>query len=239
LLRQKKLADIKSDFINNMTHEFKTPIATISLAVDSLQNPKVNADPEKSSYFMQIIREENRRMNSQVERVLQMAQIDKGELKLKLQDVDLHRLIQHAIAQIRIQVDNRQGQIHTHLEATDPHLTGDPVHLSNLVFNLLDNANKYSLENPSITISTKSDDYGIFLSVSDKGIGMSKETQKRIFEPFYRVPTGNVHDIKGFGLGLSYVNAILTGHQGHIRVNSEPGKGSTFECFLPHQRKTA
>jgi two-component system phosphate regulon sensor histidine kinase PhoR len=184
---------------------------------------------------MNIIREENRRMNSQVERVLQMAQIDQGELRLKQEPVDLHQLIDNAVRQIRIQVDNRQGQIKTRLEAEDAHLIGDPVHLSNLVFNLLDNANKYSLNAPEITLTTRSDRYGIFLGVSDKGIGMNKETQKRIFEPFYRVPTGNVHDIKGFGLGLSYVRAIIDGHHGHISVESEPGKGSTFECFLPHQ----
>ncbi|MFM8433213.1 MAG: sensor histidine kinase [Bacteroidota bacterium] len=235
LLKQKKLSDIKSDFINNMTHEFKTPIATISLAVDSLRSPKVASDPEKADYFMRIIREENKRMNSQVERVLQMAQIDQGELKLKQEKVDMHDLIENAIRQISIQVENRHGVISSSLEAEDPTLTGDPVHLSNLIFNLLDNANKYSIEKPDINVITRSDRYGIFLAVKDKGIGMNKETQKKIFEPFYRVPTGNVHDIKGFGLGLSYVKAIIDGHQGHIRVESEPGAGSTFECFLPHQ----
>ena len=236
MLRQKKISDIKSDFINNMTHEFKTPLATISLAVDSLNNPKVTGDLEKTAYFTKIIKEENKRMNNQVERVLQMAQIDKGELKMKWEQVDLHELIRHAIEQIKLQVENRNGKITADLQASDSFLTGDPVHLSNLIFNLLDNANKYSENAPEITISTHSGNEGILMKVTDKGVGMTKEAQKKIFDKFYRVPTGNIHTIKGFGLGLSYVQAIINEHHGDIQVDSDIGKGSTFECFMPHQQ---
>jgi len=234
ILRQKKLSDIKSDFINNMTHEFKTPIATISLAVDSLRNPKAASDPEKFNYFTHIIREENKRMNSQVERVLQMAQIDKGELQLRKEELNIHALILHAIEQIKLQVESRNGTVLAVLQSNNPMVAGDHVHLSNVIINLLDNANKYSIDAPEIKVETIQHAEGVLIRVIDKGIGMTKETQKRIFEKFYRVPTGNRHDIKGFGLGLSYVQFIVKEHQGSIRVDSEPGKGSTFEIIIPY-----
>jgi two-component system, OmpR family, phosphate regulon sensor histidine kinase PhoR len=233
IIRQKKLSDIKSDFINNMTHEFKTPIATISLAVDSMKDSRVSSDKEKLNYFAKIIREENRRMNVQVEHVLQMAQIDKGELKLQFTEVNLHDIIVHAVEQIKIQVESREGSIECMLDSTKPVIKGDALHLSNVVFNLLDNANKYSPEKPVIKISTNDSYQGIIIRVKDNGRGMSHEAQKKIFEKFYRVPTGNVHDVKGFGLGLSYVKAIIEQHGGWIHVRSELSKGSTFEIFLP------
>jgi two-component system, OmpR family, phosphate regulon sensor histidine kinase PhoR len=233
IIRQKKLSDIKSDFINNMTHEFKTPIATISLAVDSMKDSRVISDKEKLSYFTKIIGEENRRMNSQVEHVLQMAQIDKGELKLQITELNIHDIIAHAAEQIKLQVESKQGTIITLFESTKPVIKGDPLHLSNVIFNLLDNANKYSPENPTIKIFTSDSYLGIIIKVEDNGRGMSNEAQKKIFEKFYRVPTGNVHDVKGFGLGLSYVKAIIDQHGGWINVRSELGKGSTFEIFLP------
>ena len=233
ILRQKKLSDIKSDFINNMTHEFKTPIATISLAIDSIKDPRVSQNKEKLDYFSRIIREENKRMNSQVEHVLRMAQLEKGELQLRTEKVNLHELIQHAVELIGIQVESKQGIMTSELNATKPVITGDPVHLSNVIFNLLDNANKYSPLDPVILIGTQDTKDGIVITVKDNGIGMSKETQKKIFEKFYRVPTGNLHDIKGFGLGLSYVKAIVELHQGTIEVESELGKGSKFSIVLP------
>jgi two-component system, OmpR family, phosphate regulon sensor histidine kinase PhoR len=236
IIRQKKISDIKSDFINNMTHEFKTPIATISLAADSLKNPKVTGDAEKMDYFTRIIREENKRMNAQVEHVLQMAQIEKGELRLRMEDVNLHEIIQQAVDLIRIQVESREGSLSAGLNSTLPVLKADPLHLSNVIFNLLDNANKYSPGKPSILISTEDLRDGVLIKVKDAGMGMSRETMKKIFEKFYRVPTGNIHDIKGFGLGLSYVKAIVEQHRGWIDVKSEPGKGSTFELFIPHQQ---
>jgi len=172
-------------------------------------------------------------MNSQVENVLRMAQIEKGELQLRTEEINLHEIIQHAVELISIQVESKQGKIHTALNATNPVMNGDPMHLSNVIFNLLDNANKYSPLEPKIEVSTKNVPGGIVMSVKDSGMGMSKETQKKIFEKFYRVPTGNLHDIKGFGLGLSYVKAIVELHKGTIEVESEIGKGSRFDIFLP------
>jgi len=233
ILRQKKLSDIKSDFINNMTHEFKTPIATISLAVDSIKNPRVLQDKEKLDYFTRIIREENKRMNSQVENVLRMAQLEKGELQLETEEVNIHEVIQTAVELISLQVESKGGTITCELNAMNPLLIGDKIHLSNVIFNLLDNANKYSPLVPEIVVSTENKNGGIVISVQDKGMGMSNETQKKIFEKFYRVPTGNLHDIKGFGLGLSYVKAIAELHKGNIIVESEPGRGSRFDVFLP------
>lgn len=233
ILRQKKLSDIKSDFINNMTHEFKTPIATISLAVDTINDPRVSQDKEKLGYFTRIIREENKRMNSQVENVLRMAQLEKGELHLRTEEVRLHDIIEQAVELISIQVDSKGGKITSNLKADRSAIAGDPMHLSNVIFNLLDNANKYSPLEPEIVISTENTTDGIIISVKDNGMGMNKETQKKIFEKFYRVPTGNLHDIKGFGLGLSYVKAIVELHKGKIDVESELGKGSQFDIFLP------
>ncbi len=233
IYRQKKLSDIKSDFINNMTHEFKTPIATISLAVDSLKDQRVRNDDEKFNYFTRIIREENKRMNGQVENVLRMAQIEKGELQLNSEESNLHTIIQKAVELIAIQIENKGGTLTVDLKAAFPVLSGDPIHLSNVIFNLLDNANKYSPENPEISIETNNFSEGICVRVKDKGIGMTKEMQKKIFDKFYRVPTGNLHDIKGFGLGLSYVKAIVEQHKGWIHVESEAGQGSTFEFYIP------
>ena len=235
IFRQKKLSDIKTDFINNMTHEFKTPIATISLAADSINNPKVYEDTEKVQYYAGIIKEENKRMNLQVEQVLKMALLDKGEFKLNIQDVDVHELISSAVEKINLQVEQRNGYISEELEASNHTIKADPVHISNIIFNLLDNANKYSPEHPEITIKTRNTEKGIIISVSDKGIGMTKETQKKIFEKFYRVPTGNLHDVKGFGLGLSYVKVLVNAHEGNITLKSEQGMGSSFEIFLPYE----
>lgn len=233
IIRQKKLSDIKSDFINNMTHEFKTPIATISLAVDSIRDQRVASNPEKLEYFSRIIKEENKRMNAQVENVLQMAQIDKGEFKIHPEELNLHQIIQKAVELIALQVENRQGKIRLDLHATLPVIYGDSIHLSNVIFNLVDNANKYSPGTPQIFIATENIEQGIIVTVRDQGMGMNKEVQKRIFDKFYRVSTGNIHDIKGFGLGLSYVKAVIEQHQGWIKVDSEPGQGSTFTFFLP------
>ncbi len=237
ILRQKKVSEMKTDFINNMTHEFKTPIATISLAADSIASPKVIHDESKINRFIGIIREENKRMLLQVEKVLQMAQIDKKDVQLKLTQVDMHEVIQQAVEHLSLQVQKREGHIAVRLEATQPRIEGDLTHLSNAIYNLLDNANKYSDRAPEITISTANRGDGIEITVEDRGIGMTKEDQKHIFDRFYRVHTGNVHDVKGFGLGLSYVKAITTTHQGSIEVKSEPGKGSKFTLYLPAHHK--
>ncbi len=237
ILRQKKVSEMKTDFINNMTHEFKTPIATISLAADSIISPRILSDPDKVSRFTGIIKQENKRMNSQVEKVLQMARIDRQEFDLKLTEVDLHEIICSAIENIRLQVEPRDGTVATDFEADQPIIEGDATHISNVVNNLLDNANKYSPGSPEITVQTQNIKGGVQLSVTDKGIGMSKESRKHIFDKFYRVHTGNLHDVKGFGLGLSYVKAIMTAHNGSVDVKSELGKGSSFILFFPYRIK--
>ncbi|MEJ8757059.1 ATP-binding protein [Pontibacter sp. H259] len=233
IYKQKKLSEMKNDFINNMTHEFKTPIATISLATDAIANPKVYESPDKIQYYTNIIRQENKRMNAQVENVLQIALLEKNEFKMKLEPVDVHLLIIKAIESIRLQVEQRMGQINVQLDALTHELKSDEVHLYNVICNLLDNANKYSPAAPEINLTTQNVEGGILIAVDDKGMGMSKDTQQRVFEKFYRVPTGNLHNVKGFGLGLSYVKAIVQAHHGTIRLWSEPGKGSRFEIFLP------
>lgn len=237
ILRQKKVSEMKTDFINNMTHEFKTPIATISLAADSIASPKVIHDEGRINRFIGIIKQENKRMLKQVEKVLQMALIDKSEFELKITDVDIHDIIHQAVDHLSLQVQQREGHISMQLDAAQPVIEGDHTHLSSLIHNLLDNANKYSVNAPDIMIHTLNLNGGIQINVSDKGIGMSKEDQKHIFDKFFRVHTGNLHDVKGFGLGLSYVKAITTAHQGKIEVKSEPGKGSRFSIYLPSRQK--
>lgn len=233
IIRQKKISEMKSDFINNMTHEFKTPIATISIAADSIANDKVIGDKEKILFFTGMIKKENLRMNEQVERILQIARLDRKEFEFNFRAVDVHELIEEAINGILIQVEKKGGNIETKLEATNPVVTTDPTHFTNLVYNLLDNANKYSPDTPLIKVSTINCPKGIYLSVEDNGIGMTKTVQSRIFDKFYRLTSGNIHNIKGFGLGLSYVKAILDANSGSIKVNSEPGKGSRFVVFIP------
>lgn len=233
IIRQKKISEMKSDFINNMTHEFKTPIATISLAADTIVNSRVINDESSIRHFVGMIKKENSRMNKKVETILQIASLDKKEIEFKFETVSLHTIIEHAVETIEIQVHQRGGKIFLKLNATLPLIFGDAEHLTNLVNNLLDNALKYSPEEPEITIETKNADNGIILSVEDQGIGMTKAVQSKIFERFYRQSSGNVHDVKGFGLGLNYSKAIIEAHKGTITVFSEPGKGSRFEIFLP------
>jgi two-component system phosphate regulon sensor histidine kinase PhoR len=233
IIRQKKISEMKSDFINNMTHEFKTPIATISLAADTITNSKVINDETSIRHFIGMIKKENSRMNKKVETILQIASLDKKEIEFRYENVSIHTIIEHAVETIEIQVHQRNGIINLDLNAEDPFIFGDSEHLTNLVNNLLDNAIKYSPELPEITIITKNCEKGIILSVEDKGIGMTKAVQSKIFERFYRQSSGNVHDVKGFGLGLNYARSIIEAHKGSISVFSEPGKGSRFEIFLP------
>jgi two-component system, OmpR family, phosphate regulon sensor histidine kinase PhoR len=233
IIRQKKISEMKSDFLNNMTHEFKTPIATISLAADTITNPKVINDEAGIRHFIGMIKKENSRMNKKVETILQIASLDKKEIAFKFENISLHSVIERAADTIEIQVHQKNGKINLKLNAEEPVILGDKEHLINLVNNLLDNALKYSPENPEITVETKNNEKGIVLSVEDKGIGMSKNVQSKIFERFYRQSSGNVHDVKGFGLGLNYVRAIIDAHKGNVTVTSEPGKGSRFDIFLP------
>lgn len=233
IFRQKKLSEMKTDFINNMTHEFKTPIATISLAADSITNSTIISNPDKVKRFADIIKQENKRMNGQVEKVLQMALIERDTLRLNFSSIDLHEVINQAIGNISLQVEKKDGTVSSNFKAERPIIEGDSNHISNIINNLLDNANKYSPEKPEITVSTRNVSNGVEITVADKGIGMSKEAKKKIFEKFYRVHTGNLHDVKGFGLGLAYVKTMVTAHKGSVDVKTDPGKGSSFIIFLP------
>lgn len=232
-LKQKKLSVIKNDFISNMTHEFKTPISTISLASEMLDDVSISQTPEKQHRYIKMIRDENKRLSVLVESILQTSILDKGEFILKLSEIDVHEIINTAINNTQLLIAQRNGKVQTFLKAQKFKLQADKVHLTNIIFNLIDNAIKYSKENPEIVISTYNTAEGIMIEVKDNGIGISKENQRKIFDKFYRVPTGNVHNVKGFGLGLSYVLAVVLKHHGTISVNSEIGKGSTFKVHLP------
>jgi two-component system phosphate regulon sensor histidine kinase PhoR len=234
LLRQKKLSEIKSDFINNMTHEFKTPLATISLAVDALKNEKVVASPEKSAYFIDIIKEENKRMNKQVETILQAALLDRKEIQLNLKMLSVHQIINNAVKNISLPLQEKNGKINLQLDAASDMIMADELHITNIIGNLLDNAVKYAKpEGVSIQISTKNTNQKLIISIKDNGIGMSKETLSRIFEKFYRAHTGNIHNVKGFGLGLSYVKSVVEAHKGIIKPESSLGVGSNFIISIP------
>lgn len=233
MLGQKKLSEIKGDFINNMTHELKTPLATISLAIDAIGNEKVMDNKDKIRYFSGIIKEENKRMNKQVESILQSALLEKDELSLNLQPIDVHQLISSTVENLQLQLDGKNGKVQLQLNAHQPIIKADEVHFSNLIFNLLDNAIKYSKDNLEVRISTTNTRKNLVISIADNGIGMSRDTVNRIFEKFYRAHTGNVHNVKGFGLGLSYVKAIVDAHKGKIRVESILGKGSRFTLEFP------
>lgn len=226
--KQKKISDIKSDFINNMTHEFKTPIATISLASDAMRSPKVMGKEDKTKYYLDIIRQENKRMNNQVERVLQMALIENQDFQLDLQKTDLHTIIENTIHVVKLSAKEKNGRIQASLMATCSEVFVDEIHFANILNNLMDNALKYCEKEPEILVETFSKDNKIFIRISDNGVGMNREVQKHIFDKFYRKPSGNIHNVKGFGLGLSYVKAIMDAHGGEINVSSEPGNGSIF-----------
>jgi len=236
ILRQKKVSEMKTDFINNMTHEFKTPIATISLATDSITSKKVISDPDRINRFATIIKQENKRMLSQVEKVLQMALVDKSNFELKITELDLHDIIHQAVEHTRLKVEKKGGTIILELEAEKHEIEGDATHIGNMIYNLLDNANKYTPETPEIVVSTKNEGNFVTVGIKDNGIGLSSEAKKYIFDKFYRVHTGNLHDVKGFGLGLSYVKSLITAHQGRIEVKSELNKGSTFTLYLPYEQ---
>ncbi len=235
MLRQKKLSEIKNDFINNMTHEFKTPLATISLAVDALRNEKVVSDKEKMRYFSTIIKEENKRMNRQVETILKAALMDKQEVQLLLRPLHAHQVIKDVVENFTLQLEEKNGKAEVLLNAENDFIDADEVHFSNLIINLIDNAIKYSKEDqpPIIRITTQSTPKSIVIVIEDNGIGMNKETVKRVFEKFYRAHTGNLHNVKGFGLGLSYVKTMVEAHGGEIKVDSVLGKGSTFTMEFP------
>ena len=234
LMTQRKLVEIKRDFINNMTHELKTPLATISLAVDALKSTKVNTDPKSVDYFSNIIKEENVRMNKHVETILQAAQLDKKENELNKQEVELHDLILGVVDSFKLQLEGKPSNVQTILEASPSIIKADEEHILHVLSNLIDNAIKYSKSEIDITIQTKTLNNKTCIRIIDKGIGMDANTKKHIFEKFYRAHSGNVHDVKGYGLGMSYVKWVIDSHKGQITVNSEIGVGTAIEIILPN-----
>ncbi|WP_252723231.1 sensor histidine kinase [Pseudotamlana agarivorans] len=233
LVKQRKISEIKTDFINNMTHEFKTPIATINLALDAIRNPKVIDDQEKVVRYLSMIKEENKRMHAQVENVLRISKLEKNELNINKDRVDLHELVEDAITHVELIVEDRQGYIKTFLNAEKTSVLANETHFTNVIVNMLDNAIKYSPEAPKIEVYTENVGTNVLLKVKDHGSGMSKAAAKKVFEKFYREHTGNIHNVKGHGLGLAYVKRIVEDHQGHVSVESEKDKGSTFTIKLP------
>lgn len=233
LIKQRRISEIKTDFINNMTHEFKTPIATINLALDSAENPKIFGDIGKLKNYLKMIRDENHRMHAQVENVLRISKLERNELNLKKDRLSLHDLIENAITHVSLIVENRNGYIQTHFAALKCSILVNESHFVNVIINILDNAIKYSKEEPKIDIFTEDVNNFVVMKIRDQGNGMNKTVQKKIFDKFFREHTGDVHDVKGHGLGLSYVKKIVEEHQGEITVESEKGKGSTFIIKLP------
>ncbi len=232
ILKQRKLSEIRTDFINNMTHELKTPISTISLSTEVLTNPNITKDPERLKNYANIIKEETERLRLQVDKVLQMATLDKNRLNLEMEDVNLHDVIKKTVAGFELILDSNDGKIDVSLKARNPTIKGDRMHLTNVFFNLIDNAIKYSKNKPEILVSTVDYKNGLHIRVKDNGIGMTREQQKHVFENFYRVPTNDRHDVKGFGIGLNYVMKMVKKHHGKIQLKSELGSGSTFRIYF-------
>ena len=233
LIRQKKISEIKTDFINNMTHEFKTPIATINLALDSIKNPKIIHNNDKVLRYVQMIRDENKRMHSQVENVLRISRLEKNEIEISKETVDLHDIIEDAISRIGLLIADNQGRLDLHFEAITAEIPGNQFHLTNVIVNILENALKYSEGAPKIDVYTESTNKFFVFKIKDEGIGMSKAVQKLVFNKFYREQKGNIHDVKGHGLGLAYVKEIVEKHHGTVFVESEKGVGSLFTVKLP------
>lgn len=239
IFKQKKLSELKTDFINNMTHELKTPVATISLATEMLNKEKVRDDKDKVMNYNKIISLENKRLGTHIERVLQIAQLDKDELKLSKETVDVNEIINDLLIKFQLRLDDVDAEINTDLKALKTKFRADKTHIINMFSNLIDNAIKYSSDERKLNINIVTENIKdtIVFKITDNGIGMNKSDQKKIFTKFYRVPTGNIHNVKGFGLGLSYVKTIIEAHKGTIEVNSEPNKYTTFIVSLPTTNK--
>jgi two-component system phosphate regulon sensor histidine kinase PhoR len=232
LKRQKQISEIKTDFINNMTHEFKTPIATINLALDAIKNPQIIGDEEKVKSYVNMIRQENKRMHAQVETVLRISKLDKNQLRIEKEVVDIHEILEDAISHVQLLIEDRDGTLKLAMEAIQTEVLGNAFHLTNIFINILDNAIKYSPNKLDISVKTENTAGSVLVQISDKGSGMSKQALKHIFEDFYREEGGNIHNVKGHGLGLSYVKKIVELHDGKILADSEKGKGSTFSVKL-------
>ncbi len=236
ILRQKRLSEMQKDFIDNMTHEFKTPISTIKISADVFLNNPVIRQDQRLLQYAGIISEQNQRLNNQVENVLQLARIERGNFELKPERIVLHDILHDIAASVSVQVDKMGGQLRTHFAEKHICIKADRLHFSNVVHNLLDNAIKYCCKKPDVSIRTACEGGLVHVSIADKGIGISKEQQGRVFEKFYRVPTGNVHNVKGFGLGLFYVKTICQKHGWKIRLESEEGKGTTIHIYIPVEK---
>lgn len=235
IFRQKRLSEVKTDFINNMTHELKTPISTIALSSETILREDLSKDKERLERYASIIYKENKRLENQVERVLNVAKLDKEELKLSKSMISVHEILEEAKDNFEFNQLKDNGKITLEFEAKKDEIFADEVHITNVLFNLLDNAIKYCQRQPDIHIHTNNYNQGVAIKIKDNGVGMKKEDQKMIFDKFYRVPTGNLHDVKGFGLGLYYVKLIVDQHGGSIKVNSILGEGTTFTIFLPYK----
>ncbi|MEE9363349.1 MAG: HAMP domain-containing sensor histidine kinase [Cellulophaga sp.] len=233
IIKQKQIAVIKADFINNMTHEFKTPIATINLAVEAIKNPKIIVDKEKVFRYLQMIKDENKRMHAQVENVLRISQLDKKQLDISKVRVDVHDIIEDAVTHVQLIVADRGGYVNVHLNAERSDVLANEMHFTNVIVNMLDNAVKYSPEVPKVDVYTELANKFLIVKIVDQGQGMSKSVVKKVFEKFYREHTGNIHNVKGHGLGLTYVKQIIDDHQGEVYAESEKGKGSTFYIKMP------
>lgn len=237
ILKQKRLSEIQKDFINNMTHEFKTPISTIAVSAEVLKNPDIVHQPERLLNYTTIIEKENLRLKNQVERVLQMAKLDKEDIGLRKEKVDVHQIINDAIANTALSLQEKEGRVVCDLKAEEFRIDADRLHLTNVLYNLIDNAIKYCNQPPEIVIGTSNLNKHLCIDVKDNGLGIARENHKKVFQKFYRVPTGNVHDVKGFGLGLHYVKSVINAHKGTIKLESELGKGSIFRIILPVENR--
>jgi len=233
ILRQKKISEMKTDFINNLTHEFKTPIATSSLAAEMLMRPELASNRNKITKYAQVILDENLRLQSQVEQVLQIATLDKGKLKLKLKYIDIHDVLNSVIESSELRLKENKVKLIKNFDAEQSNIVADKAYLMNVFYNLMDNAIKYSPVDPIIRLKTWNVKGGVFIRIEDNGVGISPEHHVDIFKNLYRVPTGNIHEVRGFGLGLYYVKIIIERHNGKIEVESELGKGSIFDVYLP------
>lgn len=232
ILRQKRLSEIQKDFINNMTHEFKTPISTIAISADVLMDPEIKNDPQRLMNYASIIKDQNYRLENQIEKVLQLARLEKRQMNITLEDIDLHEIIENIVSTFSLNVNDDNEKIMLDLKANSPVIKADKQHLTNLIYNLLDNAVKFSPEHPQICISTEQSDNKVSISCSDKGMGIDKKYIKKIFNKFYRIPTGNIYSVKGFGLGLNYVRNIVSAHNWKINVESTPDDGSKFTIHI-------
>ena len=233
ILKQKRLSEIQKDFINNMTHEFKTPISTIAVSTEVLKNPAIVYQPERLLSYTTIIEKENLRLKHQVERVLQMARLDKEDIGLKKEEVDVHEIIHDAMHNSMLSLQEKNGTIRCELNAVSHVIKADRLHLTNVLYNLIDNAIKYCGATPDIVIRTESTSKQLSILVHDNGLGIARENHRKVFQKFYRVPTGNVHNVKGFGLGLHYVKSVVSAHKGSIKLESDLGRGSVFKITLP------